>query len=226
MNDFLTLQERIGYKFKNTELLKRALTHTSYANETGGDHNLSNERLEFLGDSVLGVITAEDFFMNYRNLPEGELTKLRAATVCEKALCEYAKDIDLGSFILLGRGEIVTGGSERPSILADAFEALIAAIYLDGGMDAAKGFVLKYIEKAAKEHRGFKDYKTMLQEVVQKNPGEIVEYVLVKETGPDHDKRFEVEVHLNSNVIGRGIGTSKKKAEQSAAKEALELMGL
>lgn len=226
MNDFLTLQERIGYKFKNTELLKRALTHTSYANETGGDHNLSNERLEFLGDSVLGVITAEDFFMNYRNLPEGELTKLRAATVCEKALCEYAKDIDLGSFILLGRGEIVTGGSERPSILADAFEALIAAIYLDGGMDAAKGFVLKYIEKAAKEHRGFKDYKTMLQEVVQKNPREIVEYVLVKETGPDHDKRFEVEVHLNSNVIGRGIGTSKKKAEQAAAKEALELMGL
>lgn len=226
MNDFLTLQERIGYKFKNTELLKRALTHTSYANETGGDHNLSNERLEFLGDSVLGVITAEDFFMNYRNLPEGELTKLRAATVCEKALCEYAKDIDLGSFILLGRGEIVTGGSERPSILADAFEALIAAIYLDGGMDAAKGFVLKYIEKAAKEHRGFKDYKTMLQEVVQKNPGEIVEYVLVKETGPDHDKRFEVEVHLNSNVIGRGTGTSKKKAEQAAAKEALELMGL
>ena len=226
MNDFLTLQERIGYKFKNTELLKRALTHTSYANETGGDHNLSNERLEFLGDSVLGVITADDFFMNYRNLPEGELTKLRAATVCEKALCESAKDIDLGSFILLGRGEIVTGGSERPSILADAFEALIAAIYLDGGMDAAKGFVLKYIEKAAKEHRGFKDYKTMLQEVVQKNPGEIVEYVLVKETGPDHDKRFEVEVHLNSNVIGRGIGTSKKKAEQAAAKEALELMGL
>lgn len=226
MSDFLLLQEKIGYNFKNTELLKRALTHTSYANETGGDHNLSNERLEFLGDSVLGVITAEDFFMNYKNMPEGELTKLRAATVCEKALCEYAKDIDLGSFILLGKGEIVTGGSERPSILADAFEALIAAVYLDGGMDAAKGFVLKYIEKAAKEHKGFKDYKTKLQEVVQKNPGEIIEYVLVNETGPDHDKRFEVEVHLNSNVIGRGIGTSKKKAEQFAAKEALELMGL
>ena len=155
MNDFLLLQKRIGYKFNNVELLKRALTHTSYANETGGDHNLSNERLEFLGDSVLGVITAEDFFMNYKNMPEGELTKLRAATVCEKALCEYAKDIDLGSFILLGKGEICTGGSERPSILADAFEALIAAIYLDGGMDAAKGFVLKYIETAAKEHRGF-----------------------------------------------------------------------
>ena len=226
MSDFLFIQEKIGYNFKNTELLKRALTHTSYANETGGDHNLSNERLEFLGDSVLGVISAEYFFMNYRNLPEGELTKLRAATVCEKALCEYAKDIDLGSYILLGRGEIVTGGSERPSILADAFEALIAAVYLDGGMDAAKGFVLKYIEKAANEHRGFKDYNTMLQEVVQKNPGEIVEYVLVNESGPDHDKRFEVEVHLNSNVIGRGIGTSKKKAEQFAAKEALELIGL
>ncbi|MBQ7596821.1 MAG: ribonuclease III [Clostridia bacterium] len=226
MSDYLLIQEKIGYKFNNTELLKRALTHTSYANETGGDHNHSNERLEFLGDSVLGVITAEYFFMNYKTLPEGELTKRRAATVCEKALCEYAKDIDLGDFILLGRGEIVTGGNERPSILADAFEALIAAVYLDGGMDAAKGFVLKYIEKAAKEHRGFKDYKTMLQEVVQKNPGEIVEYVLVNESGPDHDKRFEVEVHLNSNVIGRGIGTSKKKAEQFAAKEALELMGL
>ena len=132
----------------------------------------------------------------------------------------------MGEYLLLGKGEICTGGNKRPSILADAFEALIAAIYLDGGMDAAKGFVLKYVDESVKKHRGFKDHKTVLQEVIQRNPGETIEYVLVGETGPDHDKRFEVEVHLNSNVIGRGIGTSKKKAEQLAAKEALELMGL
>ena len=132
----------------------------------------------------------------------------------------------LGEYLLLGKGEICTGGKDRPSILADAFEALIAAIYIDGGMDAAKGFVLSYVDEAVKKHRGFKDYKTVLQEVIQRNPGEIVEYVLVNESGPDHDKRFAVEVHLNSNVIGRGIGTSKKKAEQEAAREALALMGL
>lgn len=220
------LQQKIGYEFRNADLLATALTHSSYANENGQSHGESNERLEFLGDSVLGIITAENFYMNYKNLPEGDLTKLRAATVCEKSLCEFAREIDLGKYLLLGRGEICTEGYKRPSILADAFEALIAAIYLDGGMDAAKGFVLKYIEDAVKKHRGFKDHKTVLQEVIQRNPGEIIEYVLVGESGPDHDKRFEVEVHLNSNVIGRGIGTSKKKAEQLAAKEALELMGL
>ena len=226
MNDFSQLEAAIGYTFQNKALLTRAMTHTSYANESGGSHNQSNERLEFLGDSVLGVITAEYLFLHDRSLPEGELTKLRAASVCEKALCEYAKDISLGSYLLLGKGELCTGGSERPSILADAFEALIAAIFLDGGMDAAKGFVLKYIEKATTEQRNFKDYKTMLQEVVQKNPGESIEYVLVDAVGPDHDKRFTVEVHLHSNVIGTGTGTSKKKAEQAAAKEALALMGL
>ncbi len=226
MSRFEDLQKKIGYKFKNEHYLERAMTHTSYANECGGDHNKSNERLEFLGDSVLGFITAEHFYKNYSSLPEGELTKLRAATVCEKSLNEYALDIDLGKYILLGKGELCTGGNERPSILADAFEALIAAIYLDGGIDAAKGFVLKYIEDAINKHRGFKDYKTVLQEVIQRNPGETIEYVLVGESGPDHDKQFAVEVHLNSNVIGKGIGKSKKKAEQLAAKEALELMGL
>ncbi len=223
---FEELQQKIGYEFKNEDLLETALTHSSYANENGASRGESNERLEFLGDSVLGIITAENFYMNYKNLPEGDLTKLRAATVCEKSLSEFARQIDLGKHLLLGRGEICTEGFKRPSILADAFEALIAAIYLDGGMDAAKGFVLKYIEDAIKKHRGFKDHKTVLQEVIQRNPGEIIEYVLVGESGPDHDKRFEVEVHLNSNVIGRGVGTSKKKAEQLAAKEALELMGL
>lgn len=220
------LQQSVGYKFKDERLLQRALTHTSYANECNEGHNKSNERLEFLGDSVLGIITAEHFYLNFKDLPEGELTKLRAATVCENSLSSFARQLGLGEYLLLGKGEMCTGGSDRPSILADAFEALIAAIYLDGGIEEAKKFVLKYVDKAVEEHRGFKDYKTVLQEVIQKNPGEVIEYVLVKESGPDHNKRFEVEVHLNSNVIGKGIGTSKKKAEQLAAKEALELMGL
>ena len=220
------LQQSVGYKFKDERLLQRALTHTSYANECNEGHNKSNERLEFLGDSVLGIITAEHFYLNFKDLPEGELTKLRAATVCENSLSSFARQLGLGEYLLLGKGEMCTGGSDRPSILAEAFEALIAAIYLDGGIEEAKKFVLKYVDKAVEEHRGFKDYKTVLQEVIQKNPGEVIEYVLVKESGPDHNKRFEVEVHLNSNVIGKGVGTSKKKAEQLAAKEALELMGL
>lgn len=220
------LQQSVGYKFKDERLLQRALTHTSYANECNEGHNKSNERLEFLGDSVLGIITAEHFYLNFKDLPEGELTKLRAATVCENSLSSFARQLGLGEYLLLGKGEMCTGGSDRPSILADAFEALIAAIYLDGGIEEAKKFVLKYVDKAVEEHRGFKDYKTVLQEVIQKNPDEVIEYVLVKESGPDHNKRFEVEVHLNSNVIGKGVGTSKKKAEQLAAKEALELMGL
>ena len=223
--DIKELQKTIEYEFKDEGLLLRALAHSSYANE---NHSVSgsNERLEFLGDSVLGFITAENFFRNYTNFPEGELTKLRAQMVCEKSLAGFAREIELGKYLLLGKGEVITGGRERPSIQADAFEALIAAIYLDGGMESAKKFVLKYIDEAIKKHQSIKDYKTMLQEVVQRNPGELIEYVLVGETGPDHDKRFEVEVHLNSNVIGRGIGKSKKRAEQEAAREALELMGL
>lgn len=220
------LERRVGYKFKNRNLLKRALCHSSYANENHDEMSESNERLEFLGDSVLGFVTADSFYSNYKKLPEGDLTKLRASTVCEKSLHEFAVELGLGEFLMLGKGELCTGGRERTSILADAFEALIAAIYIDGGMDAAKGFVLKYVNRALKQHNSFKDYKTMLQEVVQKNPEEDIEYVLTDETGPDHDKRFTVEVHLNSNVIGKGIGKSKKKAEQEAAKEALALMGL
>lgn len=224
-NNIKELQEKLGYTFNDEAILIRALSHSSYVNEnhSAGD---SNERLEFLGDSVLGLITAENFFKNYKKLPEGELTKLRAATVCEKSLAGFARQLELGKYLLLGKGEILTGGRERPSIQADAFEAIIAAIYLDGGMESARNFVLKYIEEAIRQQQSIRDYKTMLQEVVQRNPGEIIEYVLTGETGPDHDKRFEVEVHLNSNVIGRGIGKSKKKAEQEAAREALELMGL
>lgn len=220
------LESKIGYKFHNAGLLFRALTHSSYANESHGTLS-SNERLEFLGDSVLGIIAADYLFNNYTHLPEGELTKLRAALVCENSLHTFASEIKLGQFLKLGRGEVHTGGRERPSILADAFEALIAAIYLDGGMEQARKFVLAFIVPAIGRHqKAFKDYKTTLQEIIQKNPEERLEYVLVGESGPDHDKRFEVEIHLNSNVMGHGVGKSKKQAEQEAAREALELMGL
>lgn len=219
------LQNNLGYQFKNSALLARALTHSSYANERHVDTG-DNERLEFLGDSVLGFITAEYLFANHRDFPEGELTKLRAYAVCEKSLFSYAEEIRLGNYLKLGKGEERTGGRTRPSVLSDAFEAVIAAIYLDGGMDEAKKFVLRFVVPYVEAKPTFKDYKTMLQEVVQKNQGETLEYVLVSETGPDHDKCFTVEVHLNSNVIGRGVGGSKKKAEQNAAKEALELMGI
>ncbi len=219
------LQNRIDYHFRDTALLGRALTHSSYANEAhqnGGD----NERLEFLGDSVLGFITADYLFSHHKNFPEGELTKLRAYAVCEKSLFSFAKEIDLGKYLRLGKGEEHTGGRTRPSLLSDAFEAVIAAIYLDGGLEEAKRFVLRFVVPCVESKPTFRDYKTMLQEVVQQNQGETLEYVLVSETGPDHDKHFAVEVHLNSNVIGHGVGGSKKKAEQNAAKEALEMMGL
>ena len=195
----------IHYHFKDKHLLLEALSHSSYANEKRKTRKC-NERLEFLGDSVLSIVVSEFLFHKYPELPEGELTKLRASMVEEH-----------------------TGGRSRSSILADAFEAVIAAIFLDGGMDAAKRHILRFIpddpEEEKKQPSGFHDYKTQLQEVVQKNPEEKVEYVLVSEYGPDHDKAFEVEVCLNSNVIGKGMGHSKKAAEQQAAKEALSLMG-
>ncbi len=223
--NFGEFEEIIGYKFKDISLLEKALTHSSFANEKQLSREC-NERLEFLGDSVLGVITAEYFYHNHNNLPEGEMTKRRAACACEKALYGFAKEISLGKFILLGRGEEHTGGRNRASILADAFEAVIAAIYLDGGLDNARKFVLDFVKKTANQQMSFVDYKTELQEIIQKNPDEHLSYVLVGESGPDHDKRFEVEVNLNSNVIGYGKGRSKKIAEQQAAKQALELMGV
>ncbi|MBE6827335.1 MAG: ribonuclease III [Ruminococcaceae bacterium] len=219
------LEAKIGYEFKDKALLQRALTHSSYANEHHHEKQ-DNERLEFLGDSVLGFITAEYLFKNHKDLPEGELTKLRAYAVCEKSLFGFAKEIRLGDFIELSNGEVKTGGRERPSVLSDAFEALIAAIYIDAGIDRAREFVLEFIEPCLNEKPNFKDYKTTLQEVIQKNHGDVLSYVLVEESGPDHDKCFKVEAHLNSNVIGTGIAGSKKKAEQEAARQALELMGL
>ena len=217
-------EEIIGYSFKNQKLIRVALTHSSYANERGFGE--CNERLEFLGDSVLGFVTADYFYHNLNHLPEGEMTKRRAACACEKSLYKFAKEIDLGTYIFLGKGEENMGGRNRSSILADAFEAVIAAIYLDGGLECARSFVLRFVSKAVNENISLKDYKTELQEIIQKNPDEHLSYALVAESGPDHDKRFEVEVLLNSNVIGCGTGRSKKLAEQEAAREALELMGL
>ena len=217
------LQEKLGYHFHDLSLLRTALTHSSYANEHGGGV-VCNERLEFLGDSVLGFVTARYLYDKY-NLPEGELTKYRAARVCEHALYVFAQELSLGDALRLGKGEKRTGGDRRPSILADAFEAVLAAVYLDGGLEPAKQIVLRFVS-GHDELEKARDYKTILQEVVQRNPEEHVEYVLTGETGPDHAKEFTVEVHLNSNVIGSGTGRSKKLAEQQAAKEALALMGI
>ena len=217
-------QDRIGYRFRDPSLLERALTHSSYANECK-QKTECNERMEFLGDAVLSIIVADHIFHKF-HLAEGDLTKIRASLVCEKSLYEFARKIDLGSELLLGHGEEQTGGRERPSVVSDAFEALIAAIYLDGGLEKAAQFVLPFVEEdLGHEEAPFVDYKTRLQEIIQKNPEERVEYVLVSAQGPDHDKKFVVEVHLNSNVIGRGVSRSKKGAEQAAAQEALSLMG-
>ena len=220
------LEKKLGYKFNNINLLKNSLSHSSYANEVRNG-TTSNERLEFLGDSVLSVIVADYLFNNFKNIPEGELTKLRASLVCEKALCAFSREIGIGDFLLLGKGEEKGGGRERDSILADAFESVLAAIYLDGGMEEARKFVLRFVlpELEHRDDEVFKDYKTALQEIIQRNPEESVTYILKNESGPDHDKIFEVEVHLNSNVIGVGKGKNKKYAEQMAAKQALELMG-
>ncbi len=220
---------KIDYKFHDEGLLETAMTHTSYANEHRADHTLHNERLEFLGDSVLGFITADYLFTNYPDLPEGELTKLRAAVVCEGALCEVSKELGIQDVIRLGKGEESGGGRKRPSILADATEALIGAIFKDGGIEPAREFVLSFIpRKVEKAIAGgsYRDYKTMLQEIVQKNKQETLEYRLAGETGPDHDKRFTMELLINSNVFSSGTGKSKKEAEQLAAKKALSQLGI
>lgn len=219
-------EQEIGHHYTDLSLLDTALTHSSYAKDRGNNYKY-NERLEFLGDSVLGFVTAEAFFEQFSDLPEGKLTKLRSALVCEDSLYSFAQELHLGDRLLLGKSELHNGGRERPSILADAFEAVIASIYLDAGMEDARKFVLRFVMPIVSTHNvNFKDYKTQLQEIVQKNPEESVSYHLVGSSGPDHNPVFEVEVHLNSNVIGRGKGHTKKAAEQAAAKEALALMGL
>lgn len=221
MTELHELENRIEYKFGNPGLLKLALTHSSFAPEPE-----NYERLEFLGDSIVGFVTAEYLYKKFPDKPEGELTKIRAASVCEKALSAFSKEIGTGEYLFLSKGEALTGGKDRPSILCDVFESLTAAIYLDGGIDEARKFVLRYISKADIDTVNVTDYKTKLQEVIQQNPDEILSYVLVGESGPAHCKNFIVEAHLNSNCIGTGEGSSKKRAEQDAAHQALVLMGL
>ena len=217
------LETAIGYRFKNISLLQNALTHSSYANERWHNSLMSNERLEFLGDSILGMVVAEYLYQSFPNRPEGELTRMRADMVCEKTLASVAARIELGRHLMLGNGEEQGGGRSRDSILADAVESVIAASFLDGGMDAAKQFIQKFIlvEVPVKQMHNA-DYKTALQELVQQKKNQILSYRLVGESGPDHDKRFAVEVSLNGRVIGVGSGSSKKRAEQMAAQAALE----
>ena len=221
----IELEKKIGYTFKDKSLLKEALTHSSYVN---GDHNKCNERLEFLGDSVLSVTVSQHLFENLKNFPEGDLTKLRAALVCESALYDFAKSLDLGEYLFLGKGEEHTGGRDRRSILADAFEAVIAAIFLDSGIEKAREFVLKFIPSIKELKDGkllFGDYKTILQEIIQRNPEEHVYYEIVDENGEAHNKLFVSNVMLNGQKIGTGDGKSKKEAEQAAAKSAIRSMG-
>jgi ribonuclease-3 len=210
----------------DSAILLEAFTHRSYAVEHNLDYD--NQRLEFLGDSVLSLVASVYLFKGNRNLFEGDLTKIRAGIVCENALYEYAMSLGLGEFLRLGHGEEATGGRKRKSVLSDAFEALLAAIYLDGGFSSARKFVLPYLAEASEKlmkSGGGEDYKTLLQKFVQQNKGDILEYVLVDESGPSHCKTFVYNVLLNNNVIGRGTGSSKRDAEQAAAKEALILFG-
>lgn len=217
------LEENIGYTFKDINLLKNALTHTSYANE----HDMkSNEKLEFLGDSILEFISSDYMYKKYTLLKEGELTKVRATVVCEKSLYKIAKTHNFSDFLYLGKSEVMTGGNKRPAILADSVEAVIAALYIDGGLEVAKRFIIDNLKdeiEIATKNVGRKDYKTVLQEELQKNGDVNIEYKIINESGPDHDKRFEAQVLLNGKSLATGKGKSKKEAEMQAAKKALEL---
>lgn len=233
------LESALGYTFRDRALLLRALTHSSYSNESGekNHHLLCNERLEFLGDSVLSLVVSQYLFNHYLNEPEGDLTCMRKDVVCAPALARYAREIGLGDCLLLGVGEDRNGGRSKENILADAFEAVLAAMYLDAGnggessdgLEVVTRFLLPLVTEdlLTYEAKGTdRDYKTPLQQLIQQTEGDLLEYVLVHEEGPDHMKVFEVEARLNSNVIGRGKGRSKRKAEQAAAKAAMELFGV
>ena len=218
------IEKEIGYTFKQKELLKKALTHTSYAYEKGVE---SNEKLEFLGDSILEFLSSKYLYNNYPKLKEGEMTKVRATVVCEKSLYKIAKKHNFSDFLYLGKSEKMTGGSERPAILADSVEAVIAAIYLDGGLEKAEMFIIENLKNdiaIATTHVGDKDYKTVLQEKLQEHGDIKILYEITKEEGPDHDKRFEAQVSVNGKVLAKGKGKSKKEAHMQAAKKALEDM--
>ena len=219
------LETAIGYRFNNITLLQKALTHSSYANERWHDSLKCNERLEFLGDSILGMVVAEHLYRNFPDRPEGELTRMRADMVCETSLAAIAGKLELGRHMLLGHGEEQGGGRERASILADAVESVIAACYLDGGMDAARGLIDRFVlcdVPVARLHNA--DYKTALQELVQQKKNQTLSYCLAGESGPDHHKQFVAQVSLNGHIVGQGAGTSKKRAEQEAAKAAIEAL--
>ena len=219
------LEEAIGYRFQNINLLQNALTHSSYANERWHNSLLSNERLEFLGDSILGMVVAEHLYKQFPDRPEGELTKMRADMVCETSLAAIADKIGLGKHLLLGHGEDRLGGRSRASILADAVESVIAASFLDGGMAAAEGFISRFVlTNVPVKRMKNTDYKTALQELVQQKKNQVITYVLTGESGPDHDKEFCVEVLLNGESVGTGTGSSKKRAEQAAAHSALKAL--
>lgn len=220
------LEKKIGYDFQDKEILKLAMTHSSYANEKTIRRQENNERLEFLGDAVLELVSSQFLFRKYPDKPEGFLTELRASMVCEPTLALCAKEIELGSFLRLGRGEVRTGGQERPSITSDALEALIGAIYLDGGFEEAEKFIKQFILECIDKKQLFHDSKTKLQEFVQRNyPEEELVYRIVKETGPDHNKTFYVEAYVGEQMFGAGSGHSKKNAEQEAAYQALLKVG-
>ncbi len=221
MKSIKEFQQEIGYEFKDENLLKQALTHSSYANEKHMKRLSDNERLEFLGDAVLETVSSEFLYLNYKNLPEGDLTRLRASMVCEPTLAFCTKDMQLGEYIFLGKGEDMTGGRQRKSVLSDALEAVIGAIFLDGGFFAARDFVLKYIMTDIEHKRMFFDSKTILQEVCQAQFKKNVTYQLVSEKGPDHAKEFTVEVLVGQEVLGIGMGNTKKSAEQEAAYHGL-----
>lgn len=217
-----TIEQKIGYEFRNKELLKKALTHTSYAYEKNIE---SNEKLEYLGDSILEFITSKYLYFNYPKLTEGEMTKVRASVVCEKSLHKVAKLHDFSDFLYLGRSEQLSGGKNRPAILADSVEAVIAAIYIDGGIESAEKFIVENLKQEieqASKHVGIKDHKTVLQEKLQIHGDVKIEYEITKETGPDHDKSFEAQVKCNEKILAKGKGKSKKEAEMQAAKKALE----
>ena len=222
-----TLEERLGYRFRDVNLLCAAMVHSSFANEHRGSGLESNERLEFLGDAVLGLVTGEYLFRTHPDAPEGDLTRMRAALVCEESLYEVAETLGLGKYLKLGRGEEQGGGRQRPSILADATESVFAAVYLDGGMEAARALIHRVLlergrEQAVESRR--RDYKTALQEVVQRRANQVLRYEMVGAVGPDHEKIFTCAVTLNGDVIGQGSGRSKKEAEQAAARSALDQM--
>ena len=228
MDKLEKFQKNIGYAFENKALLRTALTHSSFLNENREKGRKSNERLEFLGDAVLGLVIGQYLFETNPDVHEGILTKARAATVCENTLAQIADEIELSDYLIMGKGELRNGGNKRKSSLSDATEAVIAAIYLDSGLESARAFILKYFSKLADNAVLGKnisdDYKTKLQEYVQKEDGHF-SYKLTGEKGPDHDKEFLVELYINNKLISSGVGNSKKNAEQQAAKKALEILG-